>query len=130
MGCNNNSTVVESKSVRTDSVGQGREFGGVFTGTTPCADCPGIYTVVAFQPNGKFLENLNYFERNTQFADSGKWTINDSMITVVYKKGSNKRYYQHMNDSLIRMLDGDRQPIQGPLEQFYILKKKDTVLQR
>lgn len=109
-----------------------KEFSGVFTGLTPCADCPGIYTVTDFSKDQRYFESLKYLERNAQFADSGRWSwsVNDSIISVTSAKDSSLHYYQLLNDSTIRMLDADKQPITGQLEQFYLLKKKDTLLQR
>lgn len=128
--CSCTNVVQHGKADSAAKPGGSASFGGVYAGMTPCADCPGIYKVAAFLPDGKYTENLKYLERNAQFADTGKWVRTDSLISVRLGKDSMPAYYKWMNDSAIQMLDADKHPIDGPLAGFYILKKKDTVLQK
>ncbi|MBN9352279.1 MAG: copper resistance protein NlpE N-terminal domain-containing protein [Chitinophagaceae bacterium] len=111
----------------TDTLKHSDSFNGVFGGTTPCADCPGIYTIVNFSPDSSFTEYLNYLERNSHFRDSGRWIQKDSIITVTVGKES-LRYFKILNDSTVSMLDGEGKPIEGDLAKHFILVRKDTLL--
>lgn len=106
-------------------------FTGVFTGTTPCADCPGIYLVTSFSSDGSYYEHMKYLERDTEGSDSGTWTRDDSLLIVKYNDSSNSLrdfYLEILNDSTIRMLDQNKNPITGSLADYFILHKKDTVI--
>lgn len=121
----------ETTNDNIDTLKHSDKFNGVFAGTTPCADCPGIYTIMEFSPDSSYVENLRYLERNSEFWDTGKWQIKDSVITVRYNNDSSQiRYFRIINDSTIRMLDADKNIITGALEKNYILKKKDTLLSK
>ncbi len=106
-------------------------FQGIYTGTTPCADCPGIYMVSEFYPDSTYYQTMTYIDRDTKATDSGKWKLQDSVITVSFQgDNSQDRYFKVMNDSSLRMLDADKNIITGELEKYYILQKKDTTINR
>jgi copper homeostasis protein (lipoprotein) len=127
ISCNTRSLKVSEngKTNRTAFNSSENNFSGTFTGTTPCADCPGIKTTVSFNRDSTFIENMEYLARNTSFSDTGKWTISDSMITVSFpaKKKSHERFYRIKSDSTIAMLDGNNKEIEAALSKYYILKK-------
>ncbi|MGN6530727.1 MAG: copper resistance protein NlpE N-terminal domain-containing protein [Ginsengibacter sp.] len=86
ISCNNDSEEI-SDVLQTSSTKLNlfeKNFSGTFSGTTPCADCPGIKTTVSFNPGSTFIEQLEYLERNTSFSDTGKWSISDQIITVSF----------------------------------------------
>ncbi|HSV09806.1 MAG TPA: copper resistance protein NlpE [Hanamia sp.] len=127
ISCNNGSQNVseKSESKTTNENRLEKSFSATFSGTTPCADCPGIKTTVSFNPDSTFIENMEYLERNTSFSDTGKWRISDTIITVSFpsKKTSPERFFKIQSDSTIAMLDGDKKEIEGALEKYYVLKK-------
>lgn len=130
--CNSSEgTEAEESQNPAEEVASPASFSGVFTGTTPCADCPGIYTVTEFTADSNYYESLSYIERDNNFLDSGKWQLNDSVITVTFPgKNDQDRYFKITSDSTIRMLDADKNIITGDLEQYYILTKKDTSINK
>ncbi len=125
--CNDNSHKPIHAS-KTDTLKNPTSFHGTFAGVTPCADCPGIYTVVQFSSDSTFREYSDYLERNSRFADSGKWVRTDSLITVNMSNG-NKRYFGIRSDSSISMLDSEGKPVTGEMSKNYFLNRKDTLLQ-
>lgn len=125
----NNSTQDNNKKSNIDTVKHSDSFNGTFTGITPCADCPGINTAIVFFPDGAFSEHLKYMERDSDFQDSGKWIIKDSLITATYEKG-NHRYFKVISDSTIKMLDGDGNEITGSIGDHYVLKRTDTLIEK
>lgn len=66
-----------------------------FKGTLPCADCPGIDTVITLKPDGTYESSMTYQGKSTApFTETGKY---------VEKKGiptdANAMYYQLINSS-------------------------------
>ena len=116
-----NKSKEDNKSVQSES---SAAFSGTFFGVTPCADCPGIETTINFNRDSTFIESLKYLERNSSFADTGKWSLRDTVITVTLQGGGALRYYLLQNDSTIAVLDADKNRISGPMADFFILKKK------
>lgn len=113
-----------------DTLKQSYRFNGVFSGTIPCADCPGINTIVEFLPDQTFYERMDYIGRASTFADSGTWKQQDSIVTVSFGAQSQNKYFGIMNDSTITMLDADKNRITGPLAHLYLLSRRDTVIHR
>src|SRR6185312_12139056 len=111
MSCNNGLPKVAPVS-QMDRGLNSSGFSGTFSGTTPCADCPGIKTTVSFKTDAAFIENMEYLERNTSFSDTGKWQISDKIITVTFSSNSSpERFYLVKSDSTIAMLDADKKEI-------------------
>lgn len=127
--CSSQSGQNESKSVNENAASQASGFQGVYKGITPCADCPGIYTVVQFSPDAAFYEHQTYLERKSDFADSGKYVRKDSLLMVKYA-GGNDRFFKIENDSTLRLLNGDTQVVTGSIGALFVLKKADTLLHK
>lgn len=122
-----------SNNINNDSTKAGNEiigdslpksFSGIFFGITPCADCPGIETTIHFKEDSTFVEKLNYMERNTSFADTGKWSISNKIITVSFP--DHYSYFLVKSDSAVSILDAEKKEIEGPLSDKFILKKKNS----
>lgn len=125
----NNSSPEQMPEHDTDTLKHSEPFNGIFTGITPCADCPGINTAVIFSPDGNFSEHLEYLERDEHFSDSGKWKMQDSVITATYNEG-NKRYFRVLSDSTVELLDGDGKEITGSIREHFLLKRTDTTIRK
>ena len=127
ISCNNHSQRVseheDNNSTQQKSLS--KTFSGKYSGVTPCADCPGIETTVAFNTDSVFIETLNYLERNSSFSDTGKWSISNKVITVTFPGKSSERFFLIKSDSTLAMLDADKKEIDGNLAEKYILKKKE-----
>ncbi|MEO8822701.1 MAG: copper resistance protein NlpE [Ginsengibacter sp.] len=118
---NNNSTKAGNNLIGNPS---SKSFSGTFFGITPCADCPGIEITIHFKEDSTFVENFNYMERNTSFADTGKWSISNKIITVSFP--DHHSYFLVKSDSIVSILDADKREIEGPLSDKFILKKKNS----
>jgi len=125
----NDSGSSEDTAQQIDTVTTSQHFGGTFSGITPCADCPGINTVMNFFPDSNFIEHLKYLERPATFSDTGRWQVIDSMIVTTNNSG-NKRYYRIISDSVIKILDGNGREIEGALNEKFLLKRTDTVIDK
>jgi copper homeostasis protein (lipoprotein) len=52
-------------------------FAGVFTGTLPCADCPGIDTKVMLNRDGTYMLDETYQGKPGNFSGDGTWTAEE-----------------------------------------------------
>lgn len=104
---------------------------GVWEGTLPCADCPGIDTRLALykDPYTYRLEQT-YLERNDEpVIDEGEWVllppVDNMDLGRVSLKGEGEaplRQFQRLPGGNLEMLDQDGQPIRSDLD--YTLERK------
>ncbi len=98
------------------------DWPGTYSGTIPCADCPGIQTVVQLFSNNQFRISELFLSRSTKpVISTGKfeWQKDYSRITL---KGSKNYQFLVAENQLVR-LDSKGQRIEGANAQAYILKK-------
>lgn len=53
-------------------------FAGTFSGTLPCADCPGIDTTIALKPDGSYTVHEVYQGKPGGFDGDGTWTAEEN----------------------------------------------------
>lgn len=102
-----------------------RDWAGVYEGTTPCADCEGIKTVLELKQDNTYLLSQTYLgkpEKDNEFKQSGNFTWGDTASTVILKDGEEKMQYKVGQNQLL-MLDTDGNLIDGKMSDLYILKK-------
>lgn len=101
------------------------DWSGMYEGTLPCADCPGIKTTIELKGDNTFTQNLEYLDRNSRFNDTGKieWHENGNNITLISKTGE-KQQFKVKEGSLV-MLNADGKESTGSLAGHYILNKLD-----
>jgi copper homeostasis protein (lipoprotein) len=95
-------------------------FAGVFTGTLPCADCPGIDATLTLKPDGSYASHQAYRERDSSFDDSGVWSVEDAGGKIrLATRGPNPqvRLYAIVSRDELRMLDADGKPIESGLDR-------------
>lgn len=99
------------------------ELPAVFTGTLPCASCPGIETHLLVDSTG-FREVNRYIDKEDgPFTTYGTWeTSADSLI--LNSDGDNHKTYLIENDTL-RLLDQSDNRIEGDLSENYLLTYSD-----
>lgn len=98
------------------------DWQGTYEGTIPCADCPGIKTIVTLKDNGIFAHSAEYLERDLIAADSGSFVWHDNG-NVVHLKGENTDVQYQVGENQLFQLDQEGQRITGELAENYILKK-------
>lgn len=119
----NNSNQADNNTIQTQP--SGTNFSGTFSGLIPCADCPGIELTVSFKPDSSYTESMIYQERNSFFKDTGRWALDNKILTVQYNKvQSDPRYFLIKSDTTVAWLDADKKEIDGPLKERYILREK------
>lgn len=98
------------------------DWDGTYTGTIPCADCPGIKTTITINPDETFNYSGEYLERDLIVEDNGKfmWHDNGSTIHLIGKDVNMKL---KVGENRLFMLDQEGNEIDGELKDLYVLEK-------
>lgn len=97
------------------------DYYGVYEGTLPAADCPGIENILTLNKDNTFTLHGEYLERNTSYNDEGTYTLEGNILTLKTDNGEISFY--KVEEGQVRMLDADKQEVTGPLAENYILKQ-------
>lgn len=98
------------------------DYTGVYKGTTPAADCPGIEVTLTLQPDGTYSEHNKYLERDSEFTQTGGYAVSGNLLTLTPIDGDDVTCYK-VEENRLRRLDADKKPIEGDLADKYILTK-------
>lgn len=105
---------------------------GPYSGTLPCADCPGIETTLTLyydsstkQPVKYFL-NETYIDQTSPLSSQGKFTLssknNQTVIQIEPDDTELAKYFLQLNSNTLRQLDRNGQEYSAKLGN-YDLKK-------
>jgi len=96
---------------------------GTYEATLPCADCPGIKTVLMLNDDETFQMSSEYLERDTKFEDNGtfEWQNDGS---VVHLKGKDTDMKLKVGENRLFQLDQEGNEITGDLAEHYVYKKQ------
>ena len=87
---------------------------GVYQGTLPAADAPGIETTLTFGEDNQVSQRLVYIgKKDGIFTDRGTFSADGSIVAVTLS-GEEPSYYR-LERGQLRRLDMDMQPVEGPL---------------
>lgn len=102
------------------------DWAGVYQGITPCADCPGIKTVLNLRENGTYALSMIYLERPEvdELKQQGEFTW-DHTGSKIYLKTQGEPMALKVGENKIWMLDGSENIIEGEIGEGYILKKRE-----
>lgn len=96
-----------------------RAFAGSFSGTIPCADCPGIDATIKLEGDGTYSTHDAYQERDTSFDSNGTWTVEEAGKRIRLdpnSKDEQDRLFEVVSNDELRMLDVDGNPIDSKLD--------------
>ena len=99
------------------------DYLGVYKGTLPAADCPGIETTLTLAPDGSYALHLKYIDRDSEFDEKGAYKVKGNLLTLTPMDGQ-PEYYK-VEENQVRKLDADKQPVTGALAENYVLKKTE-----
>jgi uncharacterized lipoprotein NlpE involved in copper resistance len=100
------------------------DWTGTYEGTIPCADCPGIKTVLTLNEDRTFTLTSTYIDReNGTFQNSGNFRFIDGRI-IELDLGTEGKQYFWVIEGALQMLDREQRVIDGPNAHYYILTKK------
>ena len=98
-----------------------------FTGTLPCADCPGIDWQVDLLADGSFQLRQTYQDREPANAhdDIGRWAIGSDRRSLILQGGREAPVLLEIrNADTLRLMDRDGRPIESDLP--YDLARADV----
>lgn len=101
------------------------DWAGVYEGTTPCADCEGIKTVLELRDDKTYTLSQTYLgkmEGENEFVQTGNFVWDESGSKVLLKSESDTLQYK-VGENQLWMLDSSGNMVEGDLAEFYILKK-------
>ena len=99
------------------------DYLGVYKGTLPAADCPGIETTLTLAPDGSYALHLKYIDRDSEFDEKGAYEVKGNLLTLTPMDGQ-PEYYK-VEENQVRKLNADKQPVTGALAENYVLKKTE-----
>lgn len=89
-------------------------FAGTFSGTLPCADCPGIDTTVTLKPDGTYTLREAYQGKPDSFDGDGTWTAEENGQRVRLdpnSKSEQDRVFAVKSNDEIESLDTEGKPL-------------------
>lgn len=96
-----------------------KALAGTFTGTLPCADCPGIDTRIVLAADGTYTITESYQERSApELRGDGTWTVEENPQRLRLdpnSKTDNDRLFAIVSADEIRQLDTQGKPIESSL---------------
>lgn len=104
------------------------DWAGVYEGTTPCADCEGIKTVLELNDDNTYILSQTYLgkpDADNEFKNEtkGTFTWNDAGSNITLKDGDRGMQLK-VGENQLMMLDSDGNMVEGNMSDLYILKKK------
>jgi hypothetical protein len=97
------------------------KISGTYEGILPAADCPGLQTLITFNPDGTFHMEETFLERDTEpRVTEGKWVIKGDIIS--FTAGDYKFEYKIISDKEIRWAPGGKE-ITGTNLNWSLMKK-------
>ena len=97
-----------------------RGFAGTFTGTLPCADCPGMEVTLTLEPDGTYRVTHVYQERpDGTWSIDGHWSAEaDNKVIRLDPNGKTDedQLYSIASPNRIVMLDGDGNTIDSGMD--------------
>ena len=83
------------------------DYLGVYKGTLPAADCPGIETTLTLAPDGSYALHLKYIDRDSEFDEKGAFTVKENLLTLTPSEGGQPQYYK-VEENRLRRLDAEK----------------------
>lgn len=121
------SETIDSKAAEIDAHNSedSLDWAGIYEGTTPCADCEGIKTVVELKNDKTYVLSQTYLGKpsgENEFNQTGSfaWNKDLNMIRMRTETGG---FQFKVGENQLWMLDDKGKIIEGDLAENYILKK-------
>ncbi|MBB4206852.1 META domain-containing protein [Roseinatronobacter bogoriensis] len=97
--------------------GHGLALPATFSGTLPCADCPGIeYHLDIWDGQQGYALRRSYLERDLVIDEVGRWHVDPARNALILEGTGNARSeWQITPNQEIRLLDQEGQPIESDL---------------
>ena len=122
---NSDSTSVADTTVAAESISLAA-VAGIYEGTLPAADCPGIKTVLTIKADSTYQLQQDYIDKkNGHDEASGVFKVLDGKVLMLVRPSSGEQtYYKVKDNSSIVMTDSLGVEPEGETAKLYVLKKK------
>lgn len=100
------------------------DWAGKYAGVLPCADCEGIETQLTLNDDQTYVLKTHYLtgEATEDIVLEGKFSWEEGRFIKLEGLENASPFYQ-VEENRVRALDMDRNPIEGELENHYVLNK-------
>jgi uncharacterized lipoprotein NlpE involved in copper resistance len=105
-----------------DNAKTGLDWAGVYAGTIPAADGPGINVQITLRADESYSLVYNYIDRQNNASENGAFSWNEAGNTITLKNTTFPPYYRVGENHLLQ-LDMKGNIIKGKLADLYVLKK-------
>jgi copper homeostasis protein (lipoprotein) len=100
------------------------DWAGTYVGVMPCADCPGIDSIVQLRTNGTFVLSQKYLDRELSARRSaGRFTWDAAGRNVTLDAPGGPLRFQ-VGENQLWLLDREGRRIEGPNADAYVLRKR------
>lgn len=109
-----------------DNAQNALDWSGTYEATLPCADCPGIKTVLTLNKDQTFLRSEQYLKNHTEETtteDKGRFEWNKNG-NVIHLKGKTTDLLLKVGENRLFALDKRGEEIGGSHKDDYIFTKK------
>lgn len=102
------------------------DWAGTYKGVFPCADCPGIETMLDLNNDQTYSMQMNYLERDGDFHSTGKfeWDENGQVITLHPEDKNDHEMKFFVGENLLFQLDDKGKRMKKEDEKNYTLVKE------
>ncbi len=91
-----------------------------YSGTLPCADCPGIKMTLNLLKDGSYVSRMEYLERKNVLVEFGEFALDEGEL-VLHGRADQTELYRVVDSDTLRKLDAAGRPIESKLN--YDLKR-------
>jgi uncharacterized lipoprotein NlpE involved in copper resistance len=105
-----------------DNSRTGLDWAGVYAGTIPAADGPGINVQITLRADESYSIVYNYVDRQNNATETGTFSWNEAGNTITLKNTTFPPYYRVGENQLLQ-LDVKGNIIKGSNAELYVLKK-------
>jgi copper homeostasis protein (lipoprotein) len=92
-----------------------QQLPALYSGTLPCADCPGIRFDLDLRANHVYVLRMTYLERNTSVDDIGQWSIGQDDVLTLTGGDERPSAWAIRDVDTLDKLDVEGKPIESTL---------------
>lgn len=103
-----------------------QQISGTYVGVIPCAECDGIMSIIAFEPNGEveFMETTDDTTEVT-FKTKGTWDMKGEMVII--EIGRDTLFFRQISSTQIMKMYRSKES-QASFMDSYVLNRQEKVL--
>ena len=122
---NSDSTSVADTTVAAESISLSA-VAGIYEGTLPAADCPGIKTTITINADSTYQLKQDYIDRKDGHDEtSGVLQVLDSNVLMLVRPSNGEHTFYKVKDAeSIVMTDSLGNEPEGEMAKLYVLKRK------